>query len=132
MAGFTIVEVLVALVLLSTAAGLLLAAQAASTRLTRQAMETELALWLARSRLIEAAAYPDRAPPEDSKADYFEGVSYITRIEYREISPSPIISLDRLSRDKRLIEIQARVSWGKVHVRSVQLTTLRPMPKSTQ
>lgn len=125
-AGFTVIETLVALTLLAAAAGFLLAALGASSRLVRDVRESETALWLARSRLIEAAAYPDRPPPEDDRPDRYEGVDYRTRIEYREVSPVPEIEVDRVAREMRLIEVRVLVSWGTLPSR-FQLTAYRKL-----
>lgn len=130
-AGFTVIETLVALTLLAAAAGLLMATLGASSRLVREVRENELALWLARSRLVEAAAYPDRPPPEDDRPDQYEGVDYMTRIEYREVSPLPDIDVDKLVREFRLIEIRVVVSWG-ARPSSIQLTAYRkPGPENS-
>lgn len=123
-AGFTVIETLVALTLLAASAGFLMATLGASSRLVREVRENELALWLARSRLVEAAAYPDRSPPEDDRPDRYEGVDYRTRIEYREISPVPAIDVDKVAREFRLIEIRVLVSWG-TRPSTIQLTAYR-------
>lgn len=123
-AGFTVIETLVALTLLAAAAGFLMATLGASSRLVRDVRENEMALWLARSRLVEAAAYPDRPPPEDERPDQYQGIDYKTRIEYREISPFPDIAVDQVARALRLIEIRVLVSWGTLPS-TVQLTTYR-------
>lgn len=129
-AGFTVIETLVALTLLAAAAGFLMATLGASSRLVREVRENETALWLARSRLVEAAAYPDRAPPQDERPDRYEGVDYQTRIEYREISPLPEVELNKVARAFRLIEIRVLVSWG-ARPSTVQLTAYRkPAPGS--
>jgi len=122
--GFTVIETLVALTLLAAAAGFLMAALGASSRLVRDVRENETAQWLARSRLVEAAAYPDRAPPEDDRPDRYEGVDYRTRIEYREISPLPEIAVDDVARTQRLTEIRVEVSWGS-RPSTVQMTAYR-------
>ena len=124
MAGFTVIETLVALTLLAAAAGFLMAALGASSRLVRDVRENEVALWLARSRLIEASAYPDRAPPEDERPDQYEGVDYRTRVEYREISPLAEISPEMVADALRLIEIRVLVSWG-ARPSTIQLTAYR-------
>lgn len=123
-AGFTVIETLVALTLLAAAAGFLMATLGASSRLVRDLRESETAWWLARSRLIEAAAYPDRPPPEDDRPDQYEGVDYRTRIEFREISPLPEIEVDKVPRELRLIEIRVLVTWG-TKVSRIQLTSYR-------
>lgn len=125
-AGFTVIETLVALTLLAAAAGFLLAALGASSRLVRDVRENETALWLARSRLIEAAAYPDRPPPEDDRPDRYEGTDYRTRIEYREVSPIPEMEVDRIAPELRLIEVRVLVSWGTLPSR-FQLTAYRKL-----
>lgn len=125
-AGFTVIETLVALTLLAAAAGFLMATLGASSRLVRDVRENQTALWLAKSRLVEAAAYPDRPPPEDDRPDQYEGVDYRTRIEYREISPVPEIDAGKVARALRLIEIRVLVSWG-ARPSSVQLTAYRKL-----
>lgn len=123
--GFTLIETLVALSLLAAAAGFLLAAQGSASMLTTRVLERESALWLARSRMVEAAAYPDRAPPEDAREDRYEGIAYRTRIEYREIEPLSGADADKLPRQQRLMELRVLVNWG-THS-SLQLTTYRPL-----
>lgn len=128
--GFTVIETLVALTLLAAAAGFLMTTLGASSRLVREVRENETALWLAHSRLVEAAAYPDRPPPQDDRPDRYEGVDYLTRIEYREVSPLPEIDLDKVARALRLIEIRVLVSWG-ARPSTVQLTAYRkPRPEA--
>lgn len=129
--GFTLIEVLVALVVLGTAAGLLLAAQTASGRLARAVMERESAVWLARSRLVEAAAFPDRLPPEDNREDRHEGVNYQTRIGYREISPLTEVPIDKVPLDQRLIEIRVDVTWGAPRPASVTMVTYTRIPRGS-
>jgi len=123
-AGFTVIETLVALTLLAAAAGILLATLGASSRLVRDVRENETALWLARSRLVEAAAYPDRPPPEDERPDRYEGVDYRTRIEYREISPVAEVDVEQVARALRLVEIRVLVSWG-ARPANLQMTAYR-------
>lgn len=128
--GFTLIEVLVALTLLAIAGGVLLAAQGSGNRLARKALEQETAIWLAHARLTEAAAYPDRPPPEDGLDDRYAGVSYETKIEYRNVSPVAEIAFGELPAAMRLIELRVIVRWGATAAESVQLTTYRPYPVS--
>lgn len=123
--GFTLIEVLVAIALLAIAGGVLLATQGSGSRLARKALERETAVWLAQARLTEAAAYPDRAPPEDTQAERFAGIDYETRIEYRYISPVPEVEVSSLPEHLRLIELRAIVRWGETQTDLVQLTTYR-------
>jgi prepilin-type N-terminal cleavage/methylation domain-containing protein len=125
--GFTLIEVLVAIALLTIVGGALLAAQGSGNRLTRKALERETAVWLAQARLTEAALYPDRPPPEDNLDDVYEGVHYETRIEYRNVSPVPELAFADLPEALRLIELRAIVRWGEPATESVQLTTYRPV-----
>lgn len=124
--GFTLIEVLAALALLTALGGLLLAAQGMAGRLAGRAFETETALWLARARLVEAAAYPDRAPPEDERPDRYEGIDYVTRIEYRNVSALPALAVADLPAALRLVELRAQVTWGERG--AVYLTTYRRLP----
>ncbi|MFA6310294.1 MAG: hypothetical protein WCV99_01250 [Sterolibacterium sp.] len=124
-----------ALTLLAAGAGFLLATLGASSRLVRDVRENETALWLARSRLVEAAAYPDRPPPEDDRPDRYEGVDYRTRIEYREISPVPNIEVDKLAPALRLIEVRVLVNWGtppsQIHLTTYRKAVQEASPAST-
>lgn len=129
--GFTLIEVLVAITLLAIAGGVLLAAQGSGNRLARKALEQETATWLARARLTEAAAFPDKPPPEDDLDDHYGGVSYETRIEYRNVSPIAEIAFGDLPATMRLIEVRVIVRWGAKAAESIQLTTYRPYPAST-
>jgi general secretion pathway protein I len=124
--GFTLIEVLVAIALLAIAGGVLLAAQGSGNRLVRKALERETATWLAQARLAEAAAHPDRPPPEDADADIYEGVQYETRVEYRDVSPVPEIAPADLPPSLRLIELRVIVRWGEAGEERVQLTAYRP------
>jgi len=124
--GFTLIEVLVAIALLAIAGGVLLATQGSGSRLARKALERETAVWLAQARLTEAAAYPDRAPPEDAQEERFAGIDYETRIEYRDISPVPEVEFSSLPDHLRLVELRAIVRWGEAQADVVQLTTYRP------
>jgi general secretion pathway protein I len=130
--GFTLIEVLVAIALLAIAGGVLLAAQGSGSRLSRKALERETAIWLAQARLTEAAAYPDRPPPEDNRDDNFEGMNYETRIEYRNVSPVPEIAFDDLPEALRLIELRVIVRWGEPATEHVQLTAYRPYAVAAQ
>ena len=125
--GFTLVETLVALTLLAVATGMLIAAQGAVTTLARNTLERETALWLARSRLVEAAAYPDRPPPEDASGDTYEGVAYRTRIEYREVAPVDAVELRDVPRQQRLLELRVLVSWGAQPQSQLQLSAYRKL-----
>jgi prepilin-type N-terminal cleavage/methylation domain-containing protein len=126
-AGFTLIEVLVALTLLVAVAGGVVAAQGAGARLARDTLDRENAFWLARSRLFEAAAYADRSPPEDNRPDQYDGVDFHTRIEYRNLSPDETIALDELPAALQLIEIRVIVEWGAAPPRRVQLTSYRSL-----
>lgn len=125
--GFTLIEVLVAIALLAIAGGVLLAAQGSGNRLVRKALERETATWLAQARLVEAAAHPDRPPPEDADNDVYEGVNYETRIEYRNVSPVQEVAFADLPAQLRLIELRVSVRWGTAGEERVQLTAYRPV-----
>lgn len=125
--GFTLIEVLVAIALLAITGGVLLAAQGSGNRLVRKALERETATWLAQARLVEAAAHPDRPPPEDADNDVYEGVNYETRVEYRNVSPVPEVAFADLPAHLRLIELRVSVRWGAAGEERVQLTAYRPV-----
>lgn len=130
--GFTLIEVLVAIALLAITGGVLLAAQGSGNRLVRKALERETATWLAQARLVEAAAHPDRPPPEDADDDVYEGVHYETRVEYRNVSPVPEIAFEDLPAQLRLIELRVLVRWGDPGKEQVQLTAYRPYPTTAR
>lgn len=130
--GFTLIEVLVAIALLAITGGVLLAAQGSGNRLVRKALERETATWLAQARLVEAAAHPDRPPPEDADDDIYEGVRYETRVEYRNVSPVPEIAFEDLPVQLRLIELRVLVRWGGTGGERVQLTAYRPYPAAAR
>lgn len=131
-AGFTLIEVLVAIALLATAGGALLAAQGSGGRLLRKTLEIETATRLAHARLAEASLFPDRPPPPDAREDQFEGRDFVTRIEYRTVSPLAEISVDDLPEPMRLIEIRVIVRWGEEGRERVQLSAYHPLPASAQ
>jgi general secretion pathway protein I len=130
--GFTLIEVLVAIALLAITGGVLLAAQGSGNRLVRKALERETATWLAQARLVEAAAHPDRPPPEDATDDIYEGVRYETRVEYRNVSPVPEIAFADLPAHLRLIELRVIVRWGEAGEERVQLSAYRPVQPAPQ
>lgn len=124
-AGFTLIEVLVALTLLAVSAGLLLAVQGGDMRLAKSTLDQELAYWLARSRLVEALAFPDQALPEDASNEVYEGMPFGTRVEYREIQG--VETATPLPPAHRLTEIRVIVSWGEKAEQKVQLSGYRPL-----
>lgn len=120
--GFTLIEVLVAITLLAVSAAVFIEAQALSTRNIRKSIDRENALWLARSRLHEVAAFPADPAPEDREADRFEGVDYRTRIEYRDHR----LLAETQPTERTKVEIRVIVEWGQTHPpHSLQLTAFR-------
>ena len=120
--GFTLIEVLVALAMLAIVGALVLTAQGVTHRHLRQAMERETAYWLARSRLVEAAAHPNHPLPEDERIERYENVDYQTLIEVHEVSPLVGERAEALPANARLTEVRITVRWGRG--RELQLTRL--------
>ena len=74
-AGFTLVEILVALVILGVALTALLSAEAAGVRLRSQSQELTLATFLAQARMtdVELAGFPDLGTREGDFGDAYPG-----------------------------------------------------------
>ena len=129
-AGFTLLEVVVAIAVIGAGFAAGLAAMSGSLRLMRIAGEYEQAMYLARSAMAEALTYPDTDIVADREREFYEGVDYGYRVEFRpvrllsadeaRIAPSPVA----------LQQVSVDVSWGPDPGRSYRLVTYRLVPAS--
>ena len=84
-AGFTLLEVVVAIAVVGAGFAAGLAAMSGSLRLMRSAGEYEQAMLLARAAMTEALAYPDADIVDDGERDVYQGVEYAYRVEFRPV-----------------------------------------------
>lgn len=119
--GFTLIETLVALLILSLSLGAIFSIFSGSLQAVRTGAERAHALALAQSRLamIDAGEVSGIgvASGEDESG-------YRWQTDIREMPNPPVESGDS---GPIPFEIVVTVSWGAAHPRSVELTTLRVM-----
>ena len=124
-AGFTLIEVVVAVAVVGAGLAVGLAAMSGSLRLLRSASEYEQAMLLARSAMTEALAYPDYELIADREREIYQGVEYGYRVEFRPVRlvsddearvAPPQVSLQQISVD---------VSWGEDRLRNYRLVSYR-------
>ncbi len=124
-AGFTLLEVVVAVAVVGAGVAAGLAAMSGSLRLLRTAGESEQAMLLGRSAMVEALNYPDYEVVADRDREVYEGVEYAYRIEFRPVrlvsddearAAPPAVALQQISVD---------VSWGEERARGYRLVTYR-------
>jgi prepilin-type N-terminal cleavage/methylation domain-containing protein len=84
-AGFTLLEVVVAMTVVGAGFAVGLAAMSGSLRLMRSAGEYEQAMLLARAAMTEALAYPDYDIADDREREVYKGVEYAYRVEFRPV-----------------------------------------------
>lgn len=84
-AGFTLLEVVVAIAVIGAGFAVGLAAMSGSLRLMRSADEYEQAMLLGRAAMTEALAYPDYDIVEDREREFYHGVEYAYRVEFRPV-----------------------------------------------
>lgn len=126
--GFTLLEVMVALMLIGIGFTLSLSAMSGSLKLTRQASEHENAMLLAKARLDEVSQYPDYKFVDDVAAEIYGGTEYSYKIEFR---PVPLLDermAERVKLPFRLEELSINVYWGKDGRHSYSLTTFKMTP----
>lgn len=113
-AGFTLIEVVVAITILGVAYSAMLGAFSGSLRLLRQASEYQNALLLARSKLDETRIDTSLDITDQVAEENYGGVTYSYKIEIRDI---PLVEKDLKESVKlpvKLEEIAVEVFWGKV------------------
>lgn len=123
--GFTLIEVVVAVAIVGAGFAVGLAAISGSLRLMRAAGESEQAMLLARSAMLEAVNFPEHNIAADRDREVYGGVEYGYRTEFRpvklitedqaRITPAPV-SLQQVSVD---------VYWGGDPARNYRLVTYR-------
>lgn len=123
--GFTLLEVMVALVLVGVGFTLSLSAMSGSLKLARKATEHENAMFLAKARLDEIVQYPDYTFADQPEVQVYGNTEYSYKIEFR-----PVPGFDERSNDKvklpfKLEEISINVYWGKDGEQSYTLTTYK-------
>lgn len=114
--GFTLIEVLVALVILGIGISAVLIAYSGSMRLMRESSAYQSAVLLARSKLDETWVDPGidiSDSTEDSQEERYNGVLYAYRITVR---PVPILEealAEKITLPVELQEILVEVFWGE-------------------
>ena len=132
-AGFTLLEVLVAMVVVGAGFAVGLAAMSGSLRLMRSAGEYEQAMLLARAAITEALAYPDYDIADDREREVYQGVEYAYRVEFRPVRLTPSTQATQATQATEsenaratpvaLEQISVDVYWGEG--RNYRLVTYR-------
>jgi general secretion pathway protein I len=129
--GFTLLEVLVAFIIMSIILAPMLEGGSASVRNVEIASRTELAVSLARSHLSAFDAQP--ATEEDLQGD--EG-SYHWRLQVAPLSVMPVQVVGRSIPDSTVLyRVTATVSWtsdqrqSSVRLETMRLTPISPAPQ---
>ncbi|MBV8466572.1 MAG: prepilin-type N-terminal cleavage/methylation domain-containing protein [Burkholderiales bacterium] len=111
--GFTLIEVLVALVILGLGMASILVAYSSSLNLMRVSRDKTTAALLARSKLEETIATNNADIEGDSDEERYNGVLYAYRIT---TTPLPLVSktvADHFKDLPQLEEIRVDVYWGE-------------------
>lgn len=112
-AGFTLIEVVVAITLLGLSYSAILGAFSGSLRLLRQASEYQNALLLARSKLDETRIDTSLDIADQEAEENYGGVTYSYKIEIREIPVVEEALKESVKMPAKLEEITVEVYWGK-------------------
>ena len=126
--GFTLIEVVVAVAIVGAGFAVGLAAISGSLRLMRIAGESEQAMLLARSALLEAVNYPEHDIAPDREQEVYGGVEYGYRTEFR---PVRLITEDQARiapASVSLQQVSVDVYWGGNQARNFRLVTYRLTP----
>ncbi|MDK2122872.1 type IV pilus modification PilV family protein [Parachitinimonas caeni] len=109
--GFTLIEVLVALVVLGIGVASVLTAYSGSMRMMKRSADYETAVLLARSKLDEATAVPDAELDDDGAEERYNGTLFAYRISW---TPIPLLD-ESLSKKAKLAvgldEVKVEVHW---------------------
>lgn len=140
--GFTLLEVMVALMLVGIGYTLSLSAMSGSLKLARLASEHENAMLLAKARLDEIATYPDHRFAEEAglsvgdsgntAGEVYGGTEYSYKIEFRPVTLLDPRLAEAVKFPFRLEEITISVFWGKDGRHSYGLTTYRTVQLDAQ
>jgi prepilin-type N-terminal cleavage/methylation domain-containing protein len=125
-AGFTLLEVVVAIAVVGAGFAVGLAAMSGSLRLMRSAGEYEQGMLLARAAMTEALSYPDYDIADDKEREVYQGVEYGYRIEFRPVrldQPSTQPAENARAAPAPLEQISVDVYWGEG--RNYRLVTYR-------
>lgn len=131
--GFTLIEVMVALLLLGVGVGSLMAAFSGSERLMEQSRDAAVATELARSKLNEVLLHQEESDADTATEERYNGKVFGYRIEF-----SPLIQTEKgtaTAQDSitntELVRII--VSWDQgAKARSYKLESARQKPPTTQ
>lgn len=126
-AGFTLLEVVVAVAVVGAGFAAGLAAMSGSLRLLRSSNEYEQAMLLARATITEALAYPDYDIAADRERELYQGVEYAYRVEFRPVRLAESDSARAAA--VALEQISVDVYWGEGRGRNYRLVTYR-MPQA--
>ena len=127
--GFTLLEVLVAIVLLGFSYAGILSALSQSIRLARASADQENAALLARSLIEENRALPKSEILGSDKREVFGGTRFGYKVEVRGVPLFDDIPADKIKPTFELKRITADVYWGerepKRHYRLSTLETVQ-------
>lgn len=126
--GFTLLEVMVALMLIGIGFTLSLSAMSGSLKLTRLAGEHENAMLLAKARLDEVSQYPGYQFADDVSEEVYGGTEYSYKIEFRPVPLLDERTAERVKLPFRLEELSINVYWGKDGEHRYSLTTYKMTP----
>ena len=112
-AGFTLIEVVIAVTLLGVAYAAILGAFSGSLKLLRQASEYQNAMLLARSKLDETALDTALDIVDKEAEEKYGNITYAYKMEIR---PVPLVEpalAEKVKLPVKLEEITVEVYWGK-------------------
>lgn len=128
--GFTLLEVLVAMVLVGVGVSLAFAAMSGATRLTQRATLHDNASRLARAKLEEVLASPNYDLAEDGREDVYAGVRYGYKIQIKPVQ-FPGLSDERTPLPFMLDLVSIDVYWGPEQAQqSYTVSTYRYAPRT--
>ena len=135
-AGFTLIEVVVAIALLGISYVAILGAMSGSLKLARKAAEHQNAVLLARSKMSEAMLGSGLEIIEPENEEKYSGVTYAYKIEYRDVPFVEPPLAEKLKLPVKLEEIAVEVYWGppgkenRFRLTSLKLSPVAASPAS--
>jgi prepilin-type N-terminal cleavage/methylation domain-containing protein len=130
-AGFTLLEVVVAVAVVGAGFAVGLGAMSGSLRLMRSATEYEQATLLARAVMTEALSYPDYDVVADRDREIYQGIEYAYRIEFRPVRMTNSGEAQGATMPVALQQISVDVFWGSDRSRNYRLVTYRRTAATT-
>jgi prepilin-type N-terminal cleavage/methylation domain-containing protein len=127
-AGFTLLEVVVAMAVVGAGFAVGLAAMSGSLRLLRASGEYEQGMLLARAAMTEALTYPDYDIADDREREVYQGVEYAYRVEFRPVGLAQSADDARTTSPPAptvLEQISVDVFWGEGSSKTYRLVTYR-------